>query len=199
MNEVFWKATEGEVSEFFWKMKDDEAKAFFDQYVQLADERLTLLKQRFRNCGGGTGNELDFTPESLVPLWRWAMGQFGKREHTAEELEHIMSLPDWFRQEQMARKRLSEGSLVLIIDIAYYFAEVFIRNHPGVHWIINRTKVKRLYGGNQPVLAGFTPPMDPRNLVKVAALKTLDGRAGEEELFVIHNIWTENLEKRPRK
>src|SRR5262249_20435645 len=154
---------EREVVEFFWKMTDAEARAFFNQYLRFRDERLALLRRRFRETGGE--GELDFTPDSLARLWHWATGRIHKREYTAQELEQISGLPDWFRQNQLASRPLSQDSLVLLNDIAYYFAEVFIRNHSGVQWLVCKTTVNRHNDENQPVLAGFTVSMNPRDLV----------------------------------
>jgi hypothetical protein len=195
MNDILWKGTERDVVEFFWKMTDEEAQAFFEEYVRSRDERLASLKRTFHETGGGKEDELNFTPDSLLTLWRWASERLSKREYTSRELEHIKTLPDWFREHQLTTKHLSEQTLALLNDIAFYFAEVFIRNHSGVQWMICKTKVERHNDANQPVLSGFTVSMSPRDLLAVAARKTLDGRAGQDELLRLYKTWTGNLAK----
>jgi hypothetical protein len=88
--------------------------------------------------------------------------------------------------------------MALIIDIAYYFAEVFVRNHPGVRWIVYKSKVEREVDRNEPILSGFIVPMNPRALVRVAAGKTIDKTAGDDQLLHVYHIWIGNL-KRPRR
>jgi hypothetical protein len=186
MNEVLWKATDREQFEFFLNMTDDQAQAFFDQYLRLRDERLAALNRRYWQTGGGNESDLDFSPDSLVPLWAWAAKQLRRREFTPAELEHVRGLPASIRQDY--KPPLSEDSLILINDIAYYFADVLIRTLEGVHWKVCKTKVKRYVDRNQPVLGGFSAPgfelgINPRGTVKVLALKTLDGEAGEDALL----------------
>lgn len=193
MNEILWHGSEKDVFEYFLGMTNQEAQAFFEQYLKLREERLNVLRQRFDETQSGGEIELDFTPESLVPLWRWASSHFTLREHTAEELKHIMQLPEWFREYQLTTKDLSPESKQLLIDIAYYFAEVFVRNHAGIQWEICKPRVKRDGDGNQPVLTGFKVAMNPRRLVDVAARKTLSRRAGEDELLRLYYNWSQNL------
>ena len=186
MNEIFWKATDREQFEFFQNMTDDHAQAFFDQYLQLRDERLAALNRRYWQTGGGNESDLDLSPDSLEPLWAWAAKQLRRREFTPSELEHVGSSPASVRQDY--KPPLCEDSLILINDVAYYFAEALIRALEGVHWKVCKTKVKRYVDRNQPVLGGFSAPgfelgINPRNRVKVLALETLDSEAREDALL----------------
>jgi hypothetical protein len=185
-NEIFWKVTERERGEFFERMTKEEAEAFFRQYLRLGDERIAQLNRQFYQTGGGNESELDFDPESLLPLWRWAAKRLKRREFTSAEIEHIESLPDWFRQDQMSKKPLSEETVILLNDIAYYFAEVLVRTLQGVHWDVCRAKVKRYIHQNQPVVVGFSAGFElginPRDSVKGIARLTLDGKAGDDAL-----------------
>jgi hypothetical protein len=201
MNEIFWKATERERGEFFENMTDDQAQAFFDQYLRLRDERLAALNRRYWQTGGGNESDLDFSPDSLEPLWAWAAKQLRRREFTPAELEHAGSLPASIRQDY--KPPLSEDSLILINDIAYYFAEVLIRTLEGVHWQVCKTKVKRYVDRNQPVLGGFSAPgftlgINPRRQVKVLALKTLDGEAGDDALLQEYEKCFSLIEEQPK-
>ncbi len=186
MNEILWKATEGEAFEFFQNMTDEQAQAFFDQYLRLRDERLPALNRMYWQTGGGNESDLDYSPDSLEPLWAWAAKQLHRREFTPAELEHARSLPASIRQDY--KPPMSEDSLILINDIAYYFAEVLRRNLEGVQWKVCNTKEKRYIDRNQPVLAGFSAPgftlgINPREWVKRLARRMQDGQAGEDALL----------------
>jgi hypothetical protein len=187
MNEVFWKLSEGDMFEFFLSLTDEEAQTFFQHYLGLRDSRLALLKRTFHETSEGKEVDLDFSPNSLVLLWRWAAKQLRRREYTDAELLHIKSLPDWFEQYHLANKPLSEDTLILLNDIAYYLGEVLIRNLPNVRWQVCKTGVERYCDENQPVLSGFMDPVDPRGSVKIAALKTLEGTSGDQALLDIYN------------
>jgi hypothetical protein len=200
MNEIFWKATDRERGEFFENMSDEQAQAFFDQYLQLREERLVALNHRYWQTGGGNESDLDFSPDSLGPLWVWATKQLRRREFTSAELEHARSLPASIRQDY--KPPLSEDSLILINDVAFYFAEVLIRTLEGVQWKVCRTKVKRYVDRNQPVLSGFSVPgfelgINPRRTVRVLTLKVLDGEAGEDALFQAYEQFFKLIEEQP--
>lgn len=201
MIEVFWKATEGEAFEFFQNMTDDQAQAFFDEYLRLRDERLAALNRRYWQTGGGNESDLGFSPDSLEPLWAWAAKQLRRREFTPAELEHARSLPASARQYY--KPPLSEDSLILINDIAYYFAEILIRDLEGVYWKVCKTKLKRYVDRNQPVLGGFSAPghelgVNPRTWVKGTARETLDGQAGEDALLQAYEQCFNLVEERPK-
>ena len=90
------------------------------------------------------------------------------------------------REQQLSAKSLSEDSLALLSDIAFYFAEVLIQNLEGVHWKVCKSKLKWFVDKNQPVLGGFAPtPINPRSWVTGAAHRTLDGKSGDNALFGI--------------
>jgi hypothetical protein len=188
-NDDFWKGTEGERFEFFLNMTDEEAQAFFDQYLAARDERLLLLTQRFVRTGGGSESDLDFSPESLETIWEWAMKHLHKRDFTPSELELLMAVPEKrARDEQLRNKPLSEDTLILLNDIAYYFGEVVVRNLKGVHWKLCKARLRRYVDENQPVLGGFSAPgfelgINPRSAVRGAAWDWCAGKGADDALF----------------
>ncbi len=194
MNDVFWKATEREMLEFFLSLTDEEAQAFLQQYVDRSSGRLALLKQTYRETFRGKEEDLDFSPHSLIPLWRWAAKRFRRREYTEEELLQIKRMPAWFGDHHMSNKPLAEESLVLVNDIAYYLADVLIRSLPDVRWEVCKTGVARYVDENQPVLSGFRDPVNPRPAVKVAALKAIQGTSGEDALLDVYQIYRKQQE-----
>jgi hypothetical protein len=195
MIEILWKASDRERVEYFWSLSDTDTQAFFDEYMRSRDFRLPLLKSRVQES---YSTVMDFSPQSLTTMFRWVKGHIRVREFNKEELTHILELPDWFRENQLSSQPLSEESLILLNDVAYYFAEVFIRSNEGVHWCICRTKVKRHHDGNQPILCGFKVEMNPRDLVTVGARKAIREEASDDYLLKLYGVWLENLRKPPR-
>jgi hypothetical protein len=183
MNDILWKASEKDMGEFFWKMTDEEAQRFLHQYLEARDERLRLLNRRFYETDGGNEDDLDFTPDSLLPLWKWVTKNLRKREYNRDELQRIQMLPHEFREQQLANPPLSEESLILLNDVAYYFGEVLTRHLEGVNWKVCKTKVKRHVDGNQPVVMGSAGSVNPRSSVKVTAQRTLADEAGADALL----------------
>ncbi len=186
MCEIFWKGTESDRFQYFLSMTDAEARVFFDKYVACCSKRLELLNRRYYEMGGGNESDLDFGPESLESLWTWATPQLRTREFSPNEIAYFMSLPESIRSEKLSQKYLSIDSLILLNDIAYYFAECLIHGLIGVHWKICKTKIKRYIDANQPVLGGFIIPINPRGTVLASAMKTLRGREGTDALQIAY-------------
>jgi hypothetical protein len=182
--------------DFFNQMTDQDAAHFLQEYLGSKEDRLRNLRDRFQMTAEGRAETLDFTPLSLVPLWAWATKHLHRREHTQEERELIMGLPEPIRSKQLSDQPLSDDSVFLINDIAYYLAEVCIRNLPGVHWDVCKTDIPFFIDKNQPVLKGFTLiSQNPLGAVHGAAIKTVDGRAGSEELLNIYRNWKQCIKK----
>src|SRR5689334_8093346 len=98
----------------------EEAQAHFDQFVAQRPARLEALIKAYRADSGGA-NDLDGSPDSLVPLWRWAMRRLK------------VYGPD--------RPELTEDSASLIQDIAYYFSDVILHSIPGIQLELCRSQV----------------------------------------------------------
>ncbi len=185
MQEILWKAEEGHRFETFLGMSDEQAQSFFDEYLRARDDRLKALKTYFQETGGGDETDLNFTPESLIRLWSWAKQHLHRREFTSRERERIANMPDVLRNDSLfTTPPLSEESLKLVNDMAYYFADVLIERLKGVYWKICKAKLKRYGDDNQPVLGGFSPtPINPRTWVKSIADDTVDGNVGDDALY----------------
>lgn len=176
MIEILWKGTEGERYEFFLRLTDEEAQVFFNEYLAAREERLLLLTQRYVRTTGDSESDLDLSPESLETVWEWALKHIHKREFTPSERDVLMAVPEkCARDEQLRNKPVSEDSRILLNDIAYYLGEVLVRTLTGVHWKICKSRIRRYVDQNQPVLGGFTTPVNPRTTVECAASRAFDG------------------------
>lgn len=176
MIDVFWKASRKEVFELFQSMTEDQANRFFDEYIRSADQRLFLLNRAYLSWDEGSEDDLDFDPDGLHKLWRWAATRMLPRDFTRPERDCIESLPKWSREIKLQHQPLTEDALILVNDLAFYLAEVLIRTFKGVRWGILRTNMKRVRYENEPVLLGFTIPINPRESIRVAAVAQANGR-----------------------
>ena len=84
-------------------------------------------------------------------------------------------------------------TMALAEDIAIYFSETMIHNHPQVHWGY-RMKPKKLDGVNIPILLGFEGDIssNPRNLVSVCIYKSTD-KKNKYQLYETYNKWVDNI------
>lgn len=91
-------------------------------------------------------------------------------------------------------KKLSIDTLTLSMDIAIYFAEVFIRNFSNIEWGFV-TKPKTLAYVNRPVLVGFSSKveLDPRNILFNLTLKASNGNVDPNALYEMFNVWKNDV------
>lgn len=176
----------------FEKMTKKESQIYFDWFVSEVPKRVELIKKAYLETGGAKLEDLDLSPQSLVNLWTWFVPKIVTVTKSDEEIEdELKNVPEWFKDKIIEnKKKLSVGSLSLAMDIAIYFAEVFIHNCDKLYWGFV-TKPKSLVYVNSPVIMGFSTEieLDPRNLVYNLTLKVINGNAENEDLFNIFKVW----------
>lgn len=181
----------------FREMSKKEAKIHFDWYVSEIPNRIQMLKDAFE-FDGGNPRLLDLTPKSLILLWQWFIPQVSTVSKTQEELEAEMrKVPDWLKEE-VARntQKLSIGTLAIAMDIAIYFAEVFVNHYENVNWgLLLKPKNHAEY--HQPVLFGFgkKEEMNPRGVIYTLTLRAVRGETESDSLYEMYRIWEEFIPK----
>lgn len=174
----------------FEEMNKKEAQQHFDWYVSQIPERLGLLRKAFETTGGGTVHELDLSADSLKVLWRWFQGHVNYVEKSKAQIEdELANMPDWLRASGgHATKEPSRGTLILAMDVAIYFGEVFATRFDTISWGFV-TKPKSLAHVNRPVLVGFrNTQLDPRTVILNSLKKT-----NPDALYELFLIWREGI------
>jgi hypothetical protein len=164
----------------FFSLGDAEAEAFFEAYVARAEPRLDEFRGEVSAAA-----ELDGSPESLVPLWRW----FVARPRSADG-----ELPPWYEPDppEVAGERLPASALRDVDGIALYLALVFRRALGPLEWGIGREPPQRRYvSQNKPVLKADGYDIDVLQVAYNLAMRTLDGRDTDDEaLLRAFRAWT---------
>ncbi|MFC4766474.1 hypothetical protein [Effusibacillus consociatus] len=177
----------------FVQMSKKEADIHFAWYISEIPKRLQLLKDAFEFTGGGKKEVLNLTPESLKPLWEWFIPQVTIVQQSQEELEaELRNAPEWLREAQKTEK-ISKEALTIAMDIAVYFAEVFITHNESVSWDIVR-KPKSDADFNQPVLFGFGEDvLNPRRVLHTLTLRAARGETTADALYDMYKVWENYL------
>lgn len=173
-------------------LKKKEVEEFFQWYLEQSENRIRHLKDYFNSENEGKC-KLDDSPESFIDLWEWFETEVIFVPRDIEEIEKQKEeSPEWFR-EYVPETEFSAYTLSLILDIAYYFADVFIKFNPDVHWGYF-TKPKNRASVNSPVLLGFKNDMDldPRLIVSNCAYPSQNGW-NKNELFDVYNVWVDMI------
>ena len=162
----------------FFSLGDAEAEAFFEAFVARAEPRLDEFRAEVSASGGP---ELDGSPESLVPLWRW----FVARPRSAGG-----ELPPWYEPDPpaVAAERLPASVLRDVDGIALYLARLF----EGLDWGIGHEPPQRHYvSQNKPVLKADGYDIDVLQVAYNLAMRTLAGRDTDDEaLLRAFRAWT---------
>lgn len=168
-------------------LTDPEARILFDWFVSNQFERIQELAN-FVNSTSDQNFDPNFEPESLKPLGAWLQENIEYRSRTADEIARSKaSLPEWLHNH-VSEKAPTARTLSLIFDVGLYFAQVFIKNQPGIEWVLHkggRTNINR----NRPVLTGFAMPLNPLHIAKVAVLSIAEDRKNVNRLYELYEIW----------
>lgn len=177
-----------EFDEFTPKM----AKEYFDWYINDREHRLRILKEYLREIHKDI--TLDFSPESLIPLWGWYETQIVEEDKDPCELQSEKEqYPEWVR-DHISDKKISMETLKYAWDISIYFAEVIVRNNKDkISWGYI-TKPKRNFYVNRPVLKGFAfnKLLEPRHIVYICTLKSAESK-DSNRLYDLYYVWMEYI------
>ena len=175
----------------FEEMTLHEAQEHFEWFLGLSGPRRDLLVRAFSATGGR--GQLDYTPDSLIPLWTWAIPLFETKDPTPDELaRRLAEGPEWVRRADISFAELTPGTVCLCMDIGFYVAEIFIRRHPDLHWAL---WLKKTGPYNRPYLRGFPgAPLVPVDLVAGCAWMVTDGNRTDRLLLENYEHWEAELD-----
>ncbi len=177
----------------FSKLTPGEAKKHFEWFTGEVPKRIEYLKELLSN--DGIEDILDYTPESLIPLWDWYEGKIKIEKISKEKYEKELSeTPEWVHP-YIKDEDLSIDTLKYCMDVSIYFAEVMIRNNANkIIWGFF-TKPKNHVSVNRPTLLGFKGRM---NLDPYLILTNTSRKSSREKcktrLYDIYNVWLQYIE-----
>lgn len=166
-------------------MNSRETKEYFDWFIEKIPERIQYLSEKIADDCKIKINLTDFTPESLVVIWRW----FLDKAQTEKTDSNVL--------------RLDMQTEYIVRDIGMFMGEFFNVRHAGIHWSYYKTPKADIFV-NKPVLIGFkdncvSPPFDavfePVHMVRVQATKIVLNKQNENDLLNLYNIWSEKIVK----
>lgn len=178
----------------FQSLRPKQAKEIFQWYVNDIPARLEQLQKYLDE---ETGGEIQLTkkPETLGPLWNWFSNTIETRKRSESELqEELKAVPNWLHSTVIANdEKLTFESLAVGMDIAIYFAEVFISNHTDVYWGYF-VRPKSRVSVNEPVLLGFAHGMDlnPRRIVDTVMWQYVQKKSNDG-LLEAYQVWEKFL------
>ncbi len=163
-----------------------ETEAYFAWFTGHIDERAEYLRNRVARDLQIPVDGLNFSIESLKPVWKWFLDiadydkRLARKFHSADAFTLVKS-------------PLSVNSLCAIRDIGMYVGKMFTTRYPCLSWTV-KTKPKNYISVNEPLLVGFVdddpsypkpfyPDFEPCGVVYTLALGLFDQTAREDDLY----------------
>ena len=167
--------------EEYYPLKKKEAEAAFQHFLSQVPICLDCL---IKQCSSDELIEpqcLDFSPESLITVWRWFLKRAKVRRHTKAEHEHMEQLFGYLGPTVVGAYVLTEETKHILQDIGLYLASVFMKQYPHMRWDYVRRPKSNVFFQN-PIIAGFLdtrygthfePEFPPIHMVSVQATKLI--------------------------
>jgi hypothetical protein len=163
-----------------------EARALLDDYVAGLDSRRAAFLDEVRTRRGPI-ERLDFSRDSLGPLWSWVMATYPPIPATDGAM-WAADPPWWYPFHAPLGQRIGPDLSRIVTGVAAYFAETVIRTRD-TEWSIG--KDRRMADFRQPLLSvrgrgSFLPDA----IVLVAANQWASGTiVSEARLLSLYDIW----------
>ncbi|WP_026518542.1 hypothetical protein [Butyrivibrio sp. MC2021] len=169
-------------------MTPKEARQYFKWFVNNIPNRLNMFEAKL--IEEGVIKKLEFTEDMIITIWQWYESKIDTKILSEEEYKQkIEGQPD-FVIPFISNWGFTEETSLYCLDIAIFFAQVFIHNHDRIHWDLV-TRSKRYVYRNKPVLSGFdhNVRMHPTTIVYNMTLKTLTTGKNPLRLLEKYHFW----------
>ncbi|GIP45168.1 hypothetical protein J45TS6_36270 [Paenibacillus sp. J45TS6] len=175
----------------FKEMTRKEARVHFNWYVNEIPIRIELLKKAYEFTSNGSETDLDYSPESLIPLWEWFVNDIAEVVNLSkEEIEKKLSeTPEWIHS-YIKRNKLSVSSQGVALDIGLYLAETLKKNIDSLYWDFKSTSKTYIFC-NKPILRHPTVKwydFEPAHMVFNLLYNLLDGNRDIKALYELYTI-----------
>lgn len=175
----------------FNEMSKVELKQYNEWFHSVKAERVSHLVSTVKATAGYENWVANYLPDSLNTLGNWFSLNAEKRKRTEEELnaiENRLTFSIDIPEDELTNKTFS-----LAFDIAFYFSELFLTQHPTLYWE-QVTGNKRDNNFGQPVLAGFKgSPLNPVWIMFVLAYGLVDNSRDGSSLGKIYDVWESKI------
>lgn len=182
----------------YYHMTKDEAKEDFEWFIEHIPERMDYFRARCASDLRVSQSVLDYSPDSLVPVWKWFLKTARMVPTPKEELERMREGAKIFGDSYVNEKVFSVSTVFIMRDIGMYVGETYIRNYSPLYWSYF-TAPKSNVSARKPIIAGFwawvegyrsTPAyIDPIDMVEGAASRFYRNSQHEVDLYNRFSSW----------
>lgn len=181
----------------FYKMSPKQAKENFNWYMSKIPERMVYLRNRCAKDLKIPLGMLDYSPESLIIIWRWFLSVALLEKTPKVELDKMIEASEIFGESYINREQFTVATQFIMRDIGMYIGQVFVTNNAQLSWSFY-VKPKNEINANQPVMVGFyykdqntegEVKINPMNFVLGAAANIFNYKQNEKDVYDQYMKW----------
>lgn len=160
-----------------------QAREHFDFFIELIPQRMHVLRARCADELNIEVGVLDYSAESLLPMWQWALRSVCLENASAEIPECNTGIG-----------RFTAATQCMLCDVGTYLGECFVRSSSALEWC-HCTRPGDTFCVNQPVIRGFQMPRPgalfcmPLHITNILADKLVVHRESPQDLFDMFRAW----------
>lgn len=178
------------------------ADKYFKWYMQQLPVRTEYLRKRVADDLQMELSRLDYSPQSLIPVWDWYILTAIIEQTPKKEIRKMRQSPFYALVGESAvnTEQMSLNSILIQRDIGMYLARVMLQESPALKWMFEHDapskKIKNVFN-IRPVLTGFVGEnhpysFEPIHMVGVQGVSVLEGNAKKQDLydlFIQYSKW----------
>jgi len=145
----------------FASMTPKQTRENFEWFISKIPERMDYFRNRCASDLNIPMEILDYSPDSLIPVWRWFLKIARIEKTPKDEVAEMERKVGHLGEHWIIRERLTVVSQFILRDIGMYLGETFIKTYISIHWDFFM-KPKNEVSAKRPVLFGFVY-VDPKD------------------------------------
>lgn len=189
----------------------DETEEYWNWYMANLDARCEYLRTLVAEDAGISVDQLNYTMESLLPLWAWFLSRAKVvRKKLPRPYERVTEISRETGGMPVKKTIKYDDSFdiktqMMIRDIGMYVGKMFVLSFPGkIRWELVKSPRNYIHV-NEPLLKGFVqthrladgekldspfyPDFEPIHMVTVQAAGIFEGKTNVEDLYNVCKLW----------
>lgn len=185
----------------FYNMTPKQAAENFEWFLAKIPERMEYFRARCSNDLRISSDSLNFTAESLIPVWKWFLHTARMEKTPKEELEKMQEGAKIFGDSFINWEQFTVATKFIMRDIGMYVGQCYVLNYKKLYWHY-RTKPKNEVNANQPIIAGFRVKimnnegdavLNPISVVEGQAANFYEKTQDVEDLYKFYTKWAKYI------
>ena len=175
----------------YYEMTPEQARENFFWFMSKIPERMDYLRNRCATDMKISVDAIDYSPQSLIIVWKWFLKTARMEKTPKEELDIMKEQAKIFGESFISWYDFTVSTKFIIRDIGMYLGESWIRKYPQLYWYYF-VKPKNEINAKQPIVKGFylktelgegDMVLNPLQLADAAATNIFDKTQKETDLY----------------